>query len=153
MDEELRKKAEEKKRAYDEANAQKTKEKQAEKAEKELSDKTEQEEVDKLLKQAEKEITEFEKIMIPTRRIVTDNKNFYMVHVGKGVVNCNIIATEDKRIDISMMGSHISARSDIRYIISRPELKGERADFLRAFLRHLPKFEEYYVDSMDKNKA
>jgi len=153
MDEELRKKAEEKKRKYEEEIAQAAKKNQEKMASEELNDRLDDEEVNKLLQQVEAEIADFKEVMIPLRRPMNDEDHFDTNQTGKSAVSYHIVATADKQVLVSMRGSSISGLDDIRSIITRPDLKVHRVDLLKRFLSRLPKFEQYYVDNMERYKA
>jgi len=152
MDEELRTKAEEKKRIHEENIARRTEKELEIAAEKASIDKQENEEIMELLQEIDAKIKSFREIMIPLRQHMIDPVPFYQDKSIRSTTIYSICATQDKQVEISISGSAAGGRSNIKTIISGLESNSSKINLLRQFLQRFPVFERYYVDNMDSKR-
>lgn len=154
----MRKTAEEKKRKYEEDVALRAEEEQKKEDQEASKLRKEEKEIEELLQQINTKIEDFKGVMIPLSKHMTNRVPFWRDGSGRSAAEYCMVATTDKRVEVSISGrgsrGYISIpHTDIRQAISELDSNSSRKALLQQFLLHLPIFEQYYVDNMEKYQA
>jgi hypothetical protein len=146
MDEEVKKKIDEIAKKNDARNKAKELAEKQEEDERLRHDREFQEEKENILKEIRQELSEFEPKLLPLRRRLLDNREFCNISNTR----FSIVATEDKRIEISVSSGRYQGNPDIYSLANDPQFKENILDILRFFLIGLKQFEKYYADNVEK---
>ena len=145
MDEDVEKKLDEMAKKVDQQNRIKDEAQKKELNEKAKRDEEHKNQKEDLLNEIEKELGEFEPKMLPLRRRLLDQHEFY----SAWGTQFSLVATEDRRIEISASG-RLNGHPSIHSLANKPELQPHILDLLRAFLIRLKRFERYYAENIEK---
>lgn len=146
MDEDVEKKLDEMAKKVDQQNRMKDEAQKKELDEKAKRDEEHKNQKEDLLNEIKKELGEFEPKMLPLRRRLLDQQNFYSARSTQ----FSLVATEDKRIEISASGKRQGLHYSIYSLADETELQPYILDLLRAFLSRLKRFERYYAENIEK---
>lgn len=145
MDEDVAKKLEEIAKNVDMQNRIKDEARKKEEDEIARRDEEHEKQKEDILHEIKKELDEFEPKLLPLRRRLLDPQSFSTAWNTR----FSIVATEDKRIEISASGKFYGNPS-IYHLANKPELQPYILDLLRHFLIRLKQFEKYYAENVEK---
>ncbi len=145
MDEDVEKKLDEIAKKVDQQNRMKDEAQKKEIDEKAKRDEEHKKQKEDLLNEIKKELGEFQPKMLPLRRRLLDQQKFYSAMSTQ----FSLVATEDKRIEISASG-RLNGNPSVYDLANKPELDPYILDLLRSFLIRLKQFERYYAENIEK---